>query len=118
MTSPTESPERRMLRELLNTYREYSRKQRTSCGDVLQEARDRFLDAEMEADAILAQLEGLNNAEDEFRKWWKRYEYLRRLTPRTFTDLWRKSLTDGNFDDLVDAAIRGADKTASDKEQG
>lgn len=35
---------------------------------------------------------------------WQRYEKLRKLTPRAFTELWQRNLNgDVRFDDLVDA---------------
>ena len=68
--------------------------------------------------AIALSATGRSEAVDGWRKGWERYEYLRRLTPKTFTDLWRASLTGGAFDELVDAAIRGADNRSADKGQG
>jgi len=41
---------------------------------------------------------------DEYRKGWQRYEKLRKLTPRQFSELWLRHINgDVHFDDLVDA---------------
>lgn len=47
----------------------------------------------------------------EMEKSHKRYEYVRRLNPRQFTDLWEAHLkSDKLFDDMVDEMIEEHDK--------
>jgi hypothetical protein len=78
-------------------------------GDSMAPAQDTAELAPQQADPAALPVEAERDAPVESHLAHARYEYVRKLSPRQFTELWTRNINgEGAFDDLVDAAIDAA----------
>lgn len=86
------------------TFHEHSQGWRIVCAVLAAEVRKLRIAGSDLSDAMVLLAEA-DNIMAEFKRGYDRYEYVRKLTPVTFHELWMKNIETGQeFDSLVDEA--------------